>query len=267
MKRFVVLMLLTSMFAIGLSAQESAPKRVGWGENMPNIVGNVESVTVYEYTVKEVFGKVVKDELQRKIYYRFDAQGNVAERVVQEDYLEGGEGYNRTPLNRKASGHDEQGNVVEEIIYNGDISQIGNTRRGVTNEPVVEIDDNSAVVSVGESLQGQIAGVEVMNTDNESESLSAIRVRGTRSIVASDMPLVVVDGVVDAVSSLEEINSSDIKHVTVLKDPASTAAYGPRGANGVILVTTHSANGGAQKGQVSVVEPKAMIRYKIVYRQ
>ena len=101
----------------------------------------------------------------------------------------------------------------------------------------------ASMSSVDEALQGRMAGVEIITTDGEPGSAASIRVRGSRSITASNEPLIVVDGVMDAVESFADLNPSDIKSVTVLKDASSTAIYGSRGANGVILVTTNESKG------------------------
>lgn len=92
--------------------------------------------------------------------------------------------------------------------------------------------------SVDQALQGRIAGVDVMSTTGEPGAQTSIRIRGTRSINASNEPLIIVDGVIDAVHDIGEINSSDIESISVMKDASSTAIYGSRGANGVILITT-----------------------------
>ena len=98
--------------------------------------------------------------------------------------------------------------------------------------------ENSSEVSIDHALQGRIAGVDIMTTDGEPGAATSIRVRGTRSITASNEPLIVLDGVVGAVESFNDINPSDIQSVSVLKDASSTAIYGSRGANGVVIVTT-----------------------------
>ena len=104
----------------------------------------------------------------------------------------------------------------------------------------VKIQDitDAPVLSVDHALQGRIAGVDIMSTSGDPGASTSIRVRGSRSITASNEPLIVLDGVVDAVSNLNEINSDDIESISVLKDASSTAIYGSRGANGVIMVTT-----------------------------
>ena len=71
-----------------------------------------------------------------------------------------------------------------------------------------------------------------------------IRIRGTRSLSATNDPLIVLDGI-PFMGSLTDINPSDIKSMDILKDASSTAIYGSRGANGVILITTHKGVTGA----------------------
>lgn len=109
---------------------------------------------------------------------------------------------------------------------------------------VVDAEDltKSPITSVAQALQGRVAGAEFMSTTGEPGEGANILVRGSRSISAGNQPLIVVDGVVDAVSDLSEINPSDIVSISVLKDVSSTAIYGSRGANGVILITTVSAD-------------------------
>ena len=97
---------------------------------------------------------------------------------------------------------------------------------------------STPVLSIDQALQGRIAGVDIMSTTGEPGAATSIRVRGTRSITASNEPLIILDGVMDAVSDFGDINPDDIESVTVLKDASSTAIYGSRGANGVIMVTT-----------------------------
>lgn len=105
---------------------------------------------------------------------------------------------------------------------------------------VVNVDkiSNPAIQSVDQALQGRVAGMDIQSAGGEPGAGSSIRIRGTRSISASNDPLIVVDGVVDAVESFSDINPDDIKSISVLKDASSTAIYGARGSNGVILVTT-----------------------------
>ena len=105
---------------------------------------------------------------------------------------------------------------------------------------VVSADEinSPALSSVDQALQGRVAGVDIVSGGGEPGSETTIRVRGTRSISAGNDPLIVVDGVIGAVESFSDINPDDIQSISILKDASSTAIYGARGANGVILITT-----------------------------
>lgn len=107
---------------------------------------------------------------------------------------------------------------------------------------VIEMADiqSSPTSNVSQSLQGRIAGADIVSGSGEPGESISIQIRGARSISAGNEPLIVVDGVMDAVSDLGELNPADIVSISVLKDVSSTAIYGSRGANGVILVTTDS---------------------------
>ncbi len=95
------------------------------------------------------------------------------------------------------------------------------------------------VANVSQALQGKLAGVTVISQDGRPGADVSIRVRGGGSITQSNDPLFVVDGF--PVSSISDIPADQIESIDVLKDASSTAIYGARGANGVILVTTKSA--------------------------
>ncbi len=99
-----------------------------------------------------------------------------------------------------------------------------------------------------ESLQGRIAGLDLVESDGQAGSSLSFTLRGNRSLNASNEPLILVDGI--TYGSALEINPADIESVEVLKDASATAIYGTRGANGVILVTTKK--GKAGKVQVSL---------------
>ena len=106
-------------------------------------------------------------------------------------------------------------------------------------------------LSVDNALQGRIAGADFLSTTGEPGATTSIRIRGTRSINASNEPLIVVDGVMDAIHDLNDLNSDDIASISVLKDASSTAIYGSRGANGVILITTKKGIGTKGKPNIT----------------
>ncbi|MBP9998136.1 MAG: TonB-dependent receptor [Bacteroidales bacterium] len=98
------------------------------------------------------------------------------------------------------------------------------------------------VASVTEALTGKMAGVQVTTTEGDPDADVKIRVRGTGSITQDSSPLYIVDGF--PVESISDIPSADIQSIDILKDAFSTAIYGSRGANGVVLVTTKSGSDG-----------------------
>lgn len=102
------------------------------------------------------------------------------------------------------------------------------------------------VASATEALTGKMAGVQITTTEGSPDAEMKIRVRGGGSITGDNSPLLIVDGF--PVESISDIPASDIEDITVLKDASSTAIYGSRGANGVILVTTKS----GKEGKVNV---------------
>ncbi len=102
------------------------------------------------------------------------------------------------------------------------------------------------VTTVNEALSGRMAGVQVTATEGDPDAEIKIRVRGTGSITQDSSPLYIVDGF--PVESISDIPASDIQSIDVLKDAFSTAIYGSRGANGVVLVTTKS----GASGKISV---------------
>jgi TonB-linked SusC/RagA family outer membrane protein len=101
---------------------------------------------------------------------------------------------------------------------------------------VVETDKIQGInQTVSHALQGQLAGVTVINDAGDPGSGVEIRIRGSGSI-NDNSPLYVVDGII--VGNISSINPSDIENISVLKDAASAAIYGSRGANGVVIITT-----------------------------
>lgn len=102
------------------------------------------------------------------------------------------------------------------------------------------------VATATEALTGKMAGVQITTTEGSPDAEMKIRVRGGGSITGDNTPLFIVDGF--PVESISDIPASEIEDITVLKDASSTAIYGSRGANGVILVTTRS----GKEGKVSV---------------
>ena len=98
---------------------------------------------------------------------------------------------------------------------------------------------NNPVTSVGDALKGRIAGARVYTSNFSPGEDPKIYIRGGSSINNSNDPLILVDGVERSMSGL---NPNDIASIEVLKDAASTAIYGSRASNGIILITTKEGN-------------------------
>lgn len=108
--------------------------------------------------------------------------------------------------------------------------------------------ENIPVANVSEALTGKLPGVSITTTEGSPDADIKIRVRGGGSLSQDNSPLYIVDGF--EVSSISDIAPSEIQSIDVLKDASSTAIYGAKGANGVIIVTTKSGHEG--KPQVSL---------------
>jgi TonB-dependent starch-binding outer membrane protein SusC len=96
--------------------------------------------------------------------------------------------------------------------------------------------------NVIESVQGKVAGVDIVRTSGGAGARPAVAIRGNRSINANNSPLYIVDGI--QYDNFQDINANDIESMDVLKDASSTAIYGSRGANGVIIITTKKGSTG-----------------------
>ena len=126
--------------------------------------------------------------------------------------------------------------TVKKSDLTGSVS--GVSTRQFKNQPVKRVEN---------ILQGRTPGVEVTATSGVPGAGMKVRVRGTTSINKSSDPLYVIDGIISS-SGLDGINPSDIQSMEVLKDASSTAIYGSRGSNGVILITTK----GGSEGKASI---------------
>jgi len=128
--------------------------------------------------------------------------------------------------------------LLDEVVVVG----YGTQKRGnitgsissVTTEDIQEL----PVIDVGSALQGRATGVVALSSGNQPGEGVTIRIRGRRSLTATNEPLYVVDGI-PYEGNIVDINPRDIKSMEILKDASATAIYGSRGANGVILITTN----------------------------
>ena len=131
----------------------------------------------------------------------------------------------------------EDGHVVNEVVVIG----YGTQRREAVTGSVANIGGEKlnqiAATNAAQALQGRVAGVLMTQTGSKPGDEMQIRIRGQRSLSASNDPLIVLDGI-PFMGQLSDINPADIKSMDILKDASATAIYGSRGANGVIIITT-----------------------------
>ena len=153
----------------------------------------------------------------------------------------------------------EDGHVVNEVVVIG----YGTQRREAVTGSVANIGGEKlnqvAASNAAEALQGRVAGVLMTQTSSKPGAEMQIRIRGQRSLSASNDPLIVLDGI-PFMGQLSDINPADIKSLDILKDASATAIYGSRGANGVIIITTVKGSQGTPakvtyNGYVSIKKP------------
>jgi TonB-linked SusC/RagA family outer membrane protein len=164
---------------------------------------------------------------------------------------------NRTSLSQSLVAEDQALNEVKVIGY-------GTQRAEAVTGSVASISGESLrevpVANIGQALQGRLPGVQISQNSSQPGASPQIRIRGTRSLTASNDPLIVLDGI-PFPGSLGDINPNDIQSVDILKDASATAIYGSRGANGVVLVTTK----GGKKGQKAQVTYSGFVGVKTLF--
>lgn len=142
--------------------------------------------------------------------------------------------------------------ALEEVVVVGYGTQ---KRQDVTaaiaSVPLKEVRD-MPVSNVATAIQGKIPGVVIQQNSGSPGSTPAIKVRGFGSISAGNSPLIVVDGNIVSANVFSLLNSNEIESIDVLKDASSTAIYGSRGANGVVIVTTKRGKSGRNNVNLDV---------------
>lgn len=145
---------------------------------------------------------------------------------------------------------------LQEVVVMGYVSKRKDDMTGSAVTVGSETLEQVQVASVDQALQGRVAGLSLSSASGTPGAVTDIRIRGRSSITAGNEPLYVIDGVPitsgnigaatsgSSLNALASLNTNDIASMTVLKDASATAAYGARGANGVIVITTKSGKTG-----------------------
>ncbi|WP_316837243.1 TonB-dependent receptor [Pedobacter nutrimenti] len=136
---------------------------------------------------------------------------------------------------------DPDQNVLNDVVVYG----YGTTTKKDLTGSIQSISNKELVQSLAtnatEALNGRVSGVLVTKSSNRPGTDMSVQIRGTNSFNFSNEPLYVIDGV-PSYSGIRHLNSADIESIDILKDASSSAIYGSRGANGVVLITTKGAN-------------------------
>lgn len=145
---------------------------------------------------------------------------------------------------------EESVGLLDEVI----VVAYGTAKKGSFTGSATQINaealEGRALTNVTAAIEGA-AGIQFSPGDGQPGSSSGLRVRGFGSVNASSSPLYVVDGIIFS-GNLSNINPADVESITVLKDASSTALYGSKAANGVVLVTTKGGRKGAEKLTVNI---------------
>ena len=157
---------------------------------------------------------------------------------------------------------EEEGHNLNEVVVIG----YGTQRREAVTGSVANIGGEKlnqvAATNAAQALQGRVAGVLMTQTSSQPGAEMQIRIRGQRSLSASNDPLIVLDGI-PFMGNLSDINPADIKSMDILKDASATAIYGSRGANGVIIITTNK----GYQGAPAKVSYNGYVSFKTVFKK
>jgi TonB-linked SusC/RagA family outer membrane protein len=132
---------------------------------------------------------------------------------------------------------------LEKVVVVGYGTQAKRDVTGAVGSVTAEQIQQQPTTNAIEAIKGRVPGVDIVSTGYKPGDGVQVRIRGTRSIKASNDPLYVLDGIPMA-GAIGDLNPTDIESIEILKDASATAIYGSRGANGVVLITTRRGQSG-----------------------
>jgi len=225
------------MFNIALFAQDSKVilgTVVSAKDNMPIPSVNIKVMNTSRGALTDFDGKF-QIEVTNGDELQFSSVGFVTQVQIIND---------QTTLNITLT---EDVGALDEVVVIGYGTQKKSHLTGSISKVVNEDLDQIAVSRIDEALVGQVSGVNIQATGGEAGSAPTIRIRGTGSLAGSSDPLIVVDGLAVDNDFLGSLDMNSVDSFEVLKDAASTAIYGSRGSNGVIMITTKQGKAGETK--------------------
>lgn len=222
--KYLGFLLFVFMFSLGMSAQTTVSGIVS-DSNGPVPGANIIVKGTTNGIMTDIDGKYSITNVPAKGILIFSFVGLQSKEVAVN---------NQTRINVQLS---EGANDLSEVVVIG----YGTQRKEAVTGSVVSMNAEELreipSTNISQALQGRLTGVDISQTNTKPGANMQIRIRGTRSLSAGNDPLVVLDGVPFA-GNISDINPNNIKSIDILKDASSTAIYGSRGANGVILVTS-----------------------------
>ena len=236
MKKFLSLFIILLAFAIGVSAQNQLTGNVIDAENNEVLIGAtiIEKGTT-NGTITDVDGNFSLTTQSESGIIEISFIGY----LTQEIEFAGSANLN-VSLKADVTG-------LDEVVVVGYGVQKKSHLTGAISKLENENMEQVAVARVDDALIGKISGVNIQATDGGAGTAPTIRIRGTGSISGSSDPLIVVDGIVVDSDYLGNLDMNDVASFEVLKDAASAAIYGSRGANGVIMITSKQGKEGKTK--------------------
>ena len=228
---FCLFCLFSDLAAQNISVTGTVTEKTANGESIPVIGATVTTKEARVASVTDVNGKyVIETAPDATLIFRYLGYKN--------QYV---------PVNGRTTINVElelESQILNEVVVVG----YGTMRKSDVATSISSVNTGEMKTfpasNAAEMLRGRAPGVTITSSSGRPGSVPSIKIRGTRSITASNTPLYVIDGSVASDTEFAMINSNDIKSIEVLKDAASQAIYGARASDGVILVTTKRGESG-----------------------
>jgi TonB-linked SusC/RagA family outer membrane protein len=229
-----ILLVLQTHFTFAQSKQVSGSIKDAGGSSLPGVSVTVKGTN--QGSVANADGSYKINVPNDKSILVFSYIGFVSQEITVG---------NRTRIDVSLA---EDATNLSEVVVVGYGTQKKSQLTGAISQVSAKQISEMPITSIGQAMQGRVAGVDVSQSGSKPGSVPKILIRGRRSFNAGNDPLYVVDGI-PLSAGYEDLNPNDIQSMEVLKDATATAIYGARGANGVVLVTTKR---GAIKGKTVV---------------
>lgn len=230
-----ILMFFCAVGANAQTKQVSGQIKDSYGGPLPGASVIVQGTTIG--TISDIEGKYsIKADANDVLVFSFIGMSPQSIKVGEQQTI-------NVTLSEDAIGLDEVVAIGYGTMKRSDLSGASSTLKADDYKDMPTVD-------IAQSIQGRVAGVSISQSSGSPGTKTKIRIRGGNSMLGSNDPLVVLDGVAMNIN-LNDLNPNDIESMEILKDASSTAIYGSRGANGVIVITTNKGRSEQMRVQVS----------------